>query len=293
MGKDKIEKEEKNNSQITNIVFIIVLFVVAFLGTYLGNSYYDKQRSNRDVTKKEEVKKDETKEEVEEETEDKGKIEIYYDEEKKEFKSDDGKLVITNSIRYPKTITIEATAEDKIKTTLKKIADSKFSTVNNQAQEQIVDYNKYKTGFADKFGVSYVFSERRVDYEIISFALNTSGSMGGTGWAETEYYNYSFTTGEQLKLEDICIDVTKCKEVMIDFFLKELEKDERFSRLYEDYKDVVKEKLFANNSWGYNNVGMNLVIDKYEIASGAEGIFEYVMPKEELNGYLKDGYKCN
>ena len=281
--------EKKKKSIIKIIILIIILFFSSFLGTYLGNNYYDKQKKN---SKDEQVIKDKKEDKKQEEiVEDKGKIEIYYEEEKKDFISDDGKLKITNSIKYPKTITIESKAEEKIKSTLKKIVDSNFLTVNNQAQEQVGDYNKNKEGSPLEYGVSYSFSEIYVSYDVLSFLLTTSGSMGGTGWENKEYYNFSYTTGELLKIEDICIDVSKCRDIMIEYFLNELKKDERLPNLNEQYETIVKEELLKNNTWGYDSLGIRLVIPKYSIASGSDGLFEYTISKDVINEYLIDNYK--
>ena len=96
------------------ILFVIAIFLVAFLGNYLGNLYYDSVK--KPVVEKKNNKKEESKQE---EIIDLGKIEISYAEDKKEFISDNGKLKITNVIKYPNKITIDEKIEEKIISYLK------------------------------------------------------------------------------------------------------------------------------------------------------------------------------
>ena len=180
---------------------------------------------------------------------------------------------------------------EKIINNLKNIVDNKFSEVNKQALEQIEDFNKNNQDIQYEYGVSYILSEQYVSYDVISFVLTTSGSLGGTSWENIEYYNYSYKTGELLKLEDVCIETSTCKEIMINYFLEELKKDERVNSLNDGYESVVKEELLKNNNWGYDKEGLHLLISKYVIASGAEGIFDYTFSKEVVNNYLKEEYK--
>ena len=268
------------------ILFVIAIFFVAFLGNYLGNLYYDSVK--KPVVEKKNNKKEESKQE---EIIDLGKIEISYAEDKKEFISDNGKLKITNVIKYPNKITIDEKIEEKIISYLKGIVEEKFIDVNNQAQEQIYDYNSDKVDDSYEYGVIYSFSEMLVSYDVISFVLTTDGSMGGVAWNSKEYYNLSTNTGKILKLDDICLNVSECKKIMSDFFLKQLRNDERFNNLNDQYEEVIKDKLSGDSNWGYDSTGMHLMIAKYDISNGADGMFEYLLPKEEINGYLKDGYK--
>ena len=82
--------------------------------------------------------------------------------------------------------------------------------------------------------------------------------MGGTGWENKEYYNFSYTTGELLKIEDICIDINKCRDIMIEYFLNELKKDESTNKK-KGNKRILKINKNSNNDIKISDFGISAI----------------------------------
>ena len=257
------------------VLWIIVIILIAGVGAgvWYSKSKFSKDDSNS--TKKVEKKKKD------------GKIEIKYETKNYNKNTNDKRITITNSLTLP--VSISSDNGDKIVSYMKELRTEEWQEVKDETDHAIEEYDS-DFQFEDSYGV--VYKSTGVVYDkFITFTNTTSGGMGGTSWDETEYYNFDIESGEVLELEDICKDVKKCKTVMKENFLKRLEKDERFPLLEEDYEKGITDSIYTIGNFGFIKEGFTMVVQKYTIAAGSSGVFEYDIPYSEMNEYLKDEYQ--
>jgi hypothetical protein len=233
----------------------------------------------------EEQKETEENEENEEETE---KLTFTYENEEYNLTSNDKKVVISSVRKF-----IKDTKDANINKAIKVINDNtskKWQELKTMMDDQIATLNEEGTPDEEEYGVNYGV----IDYsnkKIVTFVIMTTGSMGGVPWNEEEGYSFDRTTGNQLTLNDICMNETKCKDFLLDYFLLQLKNDERYENLYDDYKTTVEKDIYKDGNWYLNDEGLVLIVPKYEISDGGAGLFSYTIPYNIINDYLNEKYK--
>ena len=293
-----MEGNKKNGFPIFLLLIIVVLLIIgaAFGGTYLGNKYYEKElqkeikEENVDKKDDEDEKKSEDKTTKQPEEE---KIEIKYETEKMELASSkDKKRYFKHSRTYPTKISIDAAAEKKILDYMRKISDKEWESISKESKEMINDYEKGNAYLEEgPLGVEYSVGTMLANKSVISFNFVTTGGMGGVSWSEAKHYNFDTSTGDLLTLESVCSDVDTCKNTLFNYFVEELKKDERFNDLESDYEAGIKKNIYEVGGWGFTTEGLVLIVGKYEIADGANGIFSYIIPYNKVNSLLVEKYR--
>lgn len=289
------ETKKKGFPKIILLVLILLLIVgAAFGGTYLGNKYYEKETKKEikeDEKEKEEEKTEEKKEEPEK-TEEKKEIEVSYDKEEFELTTMDKKYTLKNTRSYPTKITIKEDAEKKILDQLKKESDKVWDQDKSELQDQLDSYEKEGLPLYEGIGLSenikYVASKN----SWISFDNEENGWLGGVGIGGVSYYLFNVETGDLLTLDNVCLNVNECKNILFNSYLEQLKKDERFNNIYEsNYEAIIKKDIFTDGNWGFTNDGVIFVVPKYEISDGANGAFIYTIPYSIVNSYLHTEYQ--
>ncbi len=254
------------------LLFIIVIIILG--GIAAGSWYFGTKYSDKEDKKVEEKKK-------------KMDIVVKYNTEKYERSTDNKGLVINNSLVIPASISVDN--GNKIIEYMRNILEEDWKDVKEQTDSAIETYDP-DFQFDDQYGVTYT-TTHYINKDLIVFNVATSGSMGGVGWNESRYYNFDLTTGELLKIEDICKDVNACKEFMNNEFNRLLKGDQRYKNLDEGFEDVIKEQIFTEGNYGFAKEGFVLVVPEFKISDATAGAFIYTLSYLELDDYLKDEYK--
>ena len=249
---------------------IVLIAGIGFGGWYLGN----KQAKKDDNKTQEKTPKKETE------------LKVEYTTEKYEKSTDNKGLVISNSVTRPKSINRDS--GDKIISTLDEYIDERWDSIVERTDKDIENYDP-DFQFDAKYGIEYM-TTHYANKNVIQFTFTSSGSMGGVGWNEYYIYNFNLESGKLLELKDICVDVTECKTFMKDYFLKVLQRDERFNNLDENYEEDM-EVIYDVSNFGFTKNGFELIVPEYEISDGAAGAFIYTIPYDEFNKYLKEEYQ--
>lgn len=152
------------------------------------------------------------------------------------------------------------------------------SSINSFNQE----YNKFKTDFPE----SVIEWDAQIDGEVmyhsevvISIALTSYQNTGGAhGLLSISFLNFDVETGKPISNKNLFSDYAAFKEIAEAYFKKEIEGKE------EQYFEPDNFTLPANI--GFDDEGVFLLYNAYEIAPYSTGLTEIHIPFEEVNMLL-------
>lgn len=143
------------------------------------------------------------------------------------------------------------------------------------------EYTMFKTDFPETIQVWEAQIDGEVMYqssEIISIAMTYYTNTGGAhGNLNISLLNFNSETGQRIENNQLFNDTEAFKALAKPYF----EKATKDKSLLLDYKAF---KLPANI--GYNEEGIILLYNTYEIAPYSTGIIEFVVPFEVAQSYL-------
>lgn len=147
------------------------------------------------------------------------------------------------------------------------------------------DYIEFKNGFQESNLVWEASFDGEITYqssEIVCIAFSSFSFTGGAhGNTDITLYNFNPETGNILKFDEIINDKKGFTELVKTYFKKEI-------GIENDYEDV----FFGNDfslpeNIGFNENGVIILYNVYEIASYAQGVTEFTIPYKDVNKYLK------
>ncbi|MCL5127371.1 DUF3298 and DUF4163 domain-containing protein [Algibacter sp. L4_22] len=153
-------------------------------------------------------------------------------------------------------------------------------------KESITTFNKEFDNFQTDFPETTQVWEAQIDGEImftspdiISIALTSYTNTGGAhGMLKISFLNFEASTGKTISNENLINDIEAFKQIASPYF-KEATKD----------KDIFESELDIFNlpeNMGYNDEGIVLLYNAYEIAPYSTGIIEFEIPFNEIESYL-------
>lgn len=142
---------------------------------------------------------------------------------------------------------------------------------------------------------SYTINEKievtRNDNRIISFTKKNSTYSGGAhGNYDTWGYNFDAQTGEQLSLADVVNDFSGFTTTANKYLFAELEKNYS-DGLWKDYKETIKAMWKENGYWYFDDSGITIIFNPYEIGSFAMGDVMITLPYDVFKAYIKEQYR--
>ena len=198
-----------------NFLRFIFIIIILAVGIYIGINYNEHRRTiennnlvnNNNVIEKEENRSYSNNENTVSNTE--NDFIITFKEEENVVKTPKGFIAITNKRNVPKIENKNnPEAAKKIENELLKISDAMWNSVNKNADEYALDMDEYVDSDSE-LGVSYIISVGKQNDKIITFNIETIGSMGGVPWDNYEGYNFDIDTGDRLTLKSISNDYSK------------------------------------------------------------------------------------
>jgi len=149
------------------------------------------------------------------------------------------------------------------------------------------EYLKFKEDFNETALVFEASFDGEVIYhssELICIALTGYTNTGGAhGNSNITLYNFDPQTGKTLELNEIINDKETFTSIVEIYFKDEIANNT--NRTFEDYFFDNKFHLPANI--GFNEEGVLVLYNPYEVAAYAMGITEFTIPFEKVDNYLK------
>lgn len=158
--------------------------------------------------------------------------------------------------------------------------------------EAIKNFNKNYTDFKTQFPESNLKWEALVDSEVIynnpellSVGLNTYLNTGGAhGNSYIQFLNFNPENGKVFEKKDLINENEAFVELVKQHFIQNLDDEDRNQNL-DDYFFEGSFKL--PEQIGFNDDGIIILYNTYEIASYAQGITEFTIPFDEIKEFLK------
>lgn len=218
-----------------------------------------------------------------ESSEKKDSFEISFEEETYVTKNEKGEVVSENKRNVP-TIKNEANQEiaDKIQKSIREISDKNWKYIKESSDE----YNYIQP----TAGVSYMLSTATVADNYITFKAEQSGSFGGVGWDATEIYTYDLKSGELVDLKGFAKD----EEKFVEFLSEEVKDFVKSSNMVYssiELNSAIGTVLAEQGNYGIIDNKFEIVLPKYSIGTGADGVRIVEIEKDVINEYLKDNFQ--
>jgi len=149
------------------------------------------------------------------------------------------------------------------------------------------DYIEFKNDFQESNLVWEASFDGEITFqstEVVCIAFSSFSFTGGAhGNTNITLYNFNPQTGNILKFDEIFNDKKGFTELVKRFFKKETGLENE-----NDYEDA----FFGNDfslpeNIGFNNNGIIILYNVYEIASYAQGVTEFTIPYKDVNEFLK------
>lgn len=143
------------------------------------------------------------------------------------------------------------------------------------------------------------FTVQRCDERVLSLLYYDYINLGGVHGSYA-YRGYSFDTvsGELLTLDDICQDSVALRAFLKSYMLEEVNSSPELQQQVEGFVDLegmpsLEEAvgaLLREGSWYFDNKGMYIVSDLYELGSYAAGTMEFYISYNALGAHIKPEY---
>ena len=193
--------------------------------------------------------------------------------------------------------TLKATGNDKISETINSTIENHMADLLNftdddtntiPLKEAISQFDNQFTTFKDDFEESALVWEATFDTEvtyqsssIISIAVNSYLNTGGAhGNTNITFYNFDITTAKVIEMKNLITDVDAFTKIANEYFLMETNN--------QDVEYFFGEEFHLPDNLGFNEEGVILFYNVYEIASYATGITEFTIPFDEISSYLNE-----
>lgn len=170
------------------------------------------------------------------------------------------------------------------------------SIVNTSLDDAVQKFNNDFIAFENEFPEEArpweFFVDGEIGYqtpEIISISINSYVDTGGAhGNSIIRFFNFDPQTGKTLSKADIIDNIESFSDVVEQYFEKKTaNKSESAKKLEVDMQDFFfGEDFQLPESIGFNDEGVIILYNTYEIAAYAHGITEFVIPFSEVGDYL-------
>ncbi|WP_147677714.1 DUF3298 and DUF4163 domain-containing protein [Algibacter pacificus] len=160
------------------------------------------------------------------------------------------------------------------------------SITSASIEESITEFNKAFIKFQNDFPETAQIWDAQIDGEtmlnspeIISLALTSYLNTGGAhGMLHISFLNFETSTGKLIPNENLITDTAAFKQIALPYF-REATKEKY---LFETELDT----FTLPENIGYNDEGMVLLYNAYEIAPYSTGIIEFVVPLNEIESCI-------
>ncbi len=147
-----------------------------------------------------------------------------------------------------------------------------------------------------EFSASRTARVARIDSRMINLVFDSYEYTGGAhGFYADRAYVFDTETGERLKLEALAAEGEDLQAALISGMKELVKADPEYyeEHLAEDFVaesdyDTAFSALLRDGAWYFNNEGLVIFSDLYELAPYAAGLTEFVLPYEKLQGVIDE-----
>lgn len=223
-----------------------------------------------------------------------GNISIRFDESRKEYKAEDGTVLLTvESVLPVVDMAQNAEAAEAINRSVRN-ADIQGFVVEDAIVWAEEDYKEKGGDNWYGYSMGNTFTSQRADEAVISFTADGYSYMGGAHPNSVRSgFNFEPQTGRLLALDDITADRKAAEEAVnayiLSYIAKELEKEENQGMYFEDYESYT-EQLLSDTTWYLAEDGFHIIGNEYIVSPHAAGILDFLIPYEQAD-FLKREYR--
>ena len=164
--------------------------------------------------------------------------------------------------------------------------DSETVTLEEGISRFDTEYKKFKSDFEESKLIWEATFDGEVMYQssdIISIAISSYTNTGGAhGNSIITFYNFDSYSGEILKISEIISNIDAFTKIAEQHFIVDVKMEDAES--IDDY--FFGEPFHLPANIGYNEEGLVILYNTYEVASYAMGITEFTIPFEEIKSLL-------
>jgi hypothetical protein len=163
--------------------------------------------------------------------------------------------------------------------------NSKATYIGDAVKNFQTEYKQFKDDFEESDLVWEATFDGEVTYqssEVVSIALSSYSFTGGAhGNMDITFLNFNPQTGSLFKFNDIINNKEGFTKLVKKYFKKEI------SSSTDSDNGFFEDSFQLPENIGFNEEGIILLYNTYEIASYAQGITEFTIPYEEMDTFLK------
>lgn len=203
-------------------------------------------------------------------------------------KPSEGISIMTANVSMPNN---EAAAE-KINASLTQINDTfkgDFKAASKSAYDENVK-NAGKNADISDFSMERTVTVERGNSDILSFKMIDTVNLGTEKQITVTGHNYNPYTGAEIKFADLSNDVEGLKAHCSEEVLVSTTENANFlegSLIFNEGYTETLSSLVSDGHWYMNEEGIVIVANPGDIADADDGLFEFVVPYDDLEGYLK------
>ena len=164
--------------------------------------------------------------------------------------------------------------------------DSDIATLEEGISRFDTEYKKFKSDFEESKLIWEATFDGEVMYqssEIISIAISSYTNTGGAhGNSVITFYNFDSISGKLLETSEIISNLDAFTTIAGQHFIIDVKMED--SETIGDY--FFGEPFHLPANIGYNEEGLVLLYNTYEVASYAMGITEFTIPFDEIESLL-------
>ncbi|MEM6515542.1 MAG: DUF3298 and DUF4163 domain-containing protein [Bacteroidota bacterium] len=161
------------------------------------------------------------------------------------------------------------------------------SSLENTVEKFDDDYLSFIKDFPEGSGKWEFFVDGEITYktpELITIAINSYSFTGGAhGNTIIRLFNFDAQTGKALSKEDLISDLKTFSKIAEQYFEEKTAPKNELGTM-QDY--FYGEDFQWPETMGFNEEGVILLYNTYEIASYAEGITEFTIPYSDAESTL-------
>ena len=188
-------------------------------------------------------------------------------------------------------ITTDGDKYPKLAQSLQKFSKDHMAMMTEQRDRTDIieeDDEFFETG---NYSSVWDISVNRADTKMLSFDVQYYSYLGGAhGYYSNGGYTYDTASGKLLTLKDVITDLPKLEEIV----LKKLSDISEEYGLYDDYEAGIKSEISEGDgpyiNWDFDNNGMNIWFNPYDIAPYASGIVSINIKYNEYPNLINEQY---
>lgn len=139
-------------------------------------------------------------------------------------------------------------------------------------------------------GFKQSFEQVYINNKVVSYSYYMAGNFRGTSREKVYGITFDVNTGEPVKIADIVTSKQNYIEACKKYVYEKIKNDKRYSSINGGYENVVNTHIENLEGYLTEDGIVCVIIQKYEIAPGAAGTFEYTIPYDKVKDYIKSEY---